>query len=216
MKANPFKFVLFLLIAGTLMFFLFRPFAYAIAMALAITLALLALYYLAQGVSSLFRKFKLRNTIEGIIEDKITLIQKQISSLSKDLQTIKAELQDIETQLKSQSLSNFASEKLVKLRDAFEVEEELKQEKLHFYQLTADKFEELLSDREVLKTISSKKEKLKEVRKDTVVSEHPTSEHLSSDKELIEELDFLTLRMKNTVHIDEAKDIHKELVSMYR
>ena len=198
------------------MFVVFRPFAYAIAMALVITLAIFALYYLVRGVSKLVRKFRLRNTIEGIIEDKVALIQKQISVLNTDIDTIKTELLDIEAQLEAAGISNFAAEKLNKLRDAFEVEEELKQEKLAFYQMTSDKFEELLSDQEVLKEISSKKEKLKQVRNESASSEIPSSDHLSTDKEIIEELDYLTLRMENTVHIDEAKDIRKELVTMYR
>ena len=198
------------------MFVVFRPFAYAIAMALVITLAILALYYLVQGLFALLRKFRLRNTIQGIIEDKVSAIQKQRDSLLLDLKTIKTELKDLEEQLSASNLSNFAAEKLTRLRDAFEVEEELKQEKLAFYQLTSAKFDELLSDQEVLKKISSKKEKLKQVRNESPSSETPSSDHLSTDKEIIEELDNLTLRMENTVHIDEAKDIRKELVTLYR
>ena len=114
------------------------------------------------------------------------------------------------------SLSNFASDKLIRLRDAFEIEGELKQEKLDFYQLTVNKFDELLSDQEILKEISSKREKLKQVRNENPSAEIHSTDHLSTDKEMIEELDYLTLRMENTVHIDEAKDIRKALVGMYR
>lgn len=216
MKANPFKFVLFVLIAGALMFVVFRPFAYVIAIALLVTLGVLGLFYAFRGISMLVRKFRIRNTIEGIIEDKITDINKQIDILTSDIKTIKSELKDIDDQLTAGGLSNFASEKLIRLRDAFDLEEELKEEKLSFYQLTVDKFNELLSDQEVLKQISSKREKLKEVRKEKPSADVHQSDHLSNDKEIIEELDYLTLRMDNTVHIDEAKDIQKELVNLYR
>ncbi len=216
MKSNPFKFILLLVIAGAVTFVLFRPFAYAIAIALGITLGFVGLYYLVQGLSSLFRKFRIRNTIEGIIEDKLTSVRKQKNTLTTNLKTIKAELKDIEIQLDKKGLSTFAADKLIRLRDAFEVEEDLKAEKLEFYQLTIKKFEELLIDQEMLKKISSKRDKLKEVRNENASDDVATSKDLSTDKEIIEELDYLTLRMENTVHIDEAKDIKKELVTMYR
>ena len=216
MKSDPLKYILLLILVGGVTFIIFRPFAYLIAIALLITIGGVALYYSFQLISRLFRKFRIRNTMAGIIDGKIEVLQSQITMLKEELTTITNELSDIDQQLNGQELSPFVSDKLIRLRDAFEIEEELKSEKLAFYELTMSKFEALLSDRKALKKISSKKEKLRKVRRENTTEDLVPNEHLSTDKEIIEELDYLTLRMENSVHIDEAKDIRKELVSLYR
>lgn len=214
MKGNPFKFAILLLLAGALTFFIFRPFAYPIAIAAVVTIGIMALIYIGQFIGKAYRKFRIRNTIEGIVEKKAELLEKQIQKHQKDLSTIHVEMADIDVQLKNGGLSSTATDKLIRLRDAFLVEEELKKEKLAFYEDIVDKYHQLLSDQEVLKKISSKKAKLKEVR-----NEKPSTEEeplqLTSDKAIIEEMDYLTLRMDNVVHIDEARDIQKELIILY-
>jgi len=215
MKGNPSKFLLLLLLAGALTFFIFRPFAYAIAIAAVATIGVVALVYLGQFIGKAYRKFRIRNTIEGIIEEKIDLVEKQVEKHRNDLTTIEVEIADIDVQLQQGGLSSAATDKLIRLRDSFVIEEELKKEKVAFYQLIIDKFDQLLSDQEVLKNISSKRAKLKEVRDESSTIDEEQPLQLSTDKEIIEEMDYLTLRMDNVVHIDEAKEIQKELVLLY-
>lgn len=216
MKSSPFKFIFLILLVGGMTFLLFRPFAYAIAIAAIVVLVILGLYYSITWLANLYRKFRIRNTIEGILEDKVKAITKQISLQTQELKTIRKELADIDVQLQQEGLSSFARDKLIRLKDAFEIEDDLKNQKLDFYQLTLDKYDQLLSDQKVLKEITNKKATLKEVRNEDGTIPMESDRHISSEKEMIEELDYLTLRMDNTVHIDEAKEIHQELILLER
>jgi len=213
MKRSPLKFILFLLLAGALTFLIFRPFAYVLAIALIVTLAIVGLLYIGKFVAKAFRKFKIRNTIEGIVEDKVALVEKQVTKHEGDLSTIQVEIADIDVKLQQTGLSSSATDKLIRLREAFLVEEELKKEKVAFYLQIIKKFDQLLTDQEISRNISSKKAKLNEVRNESDVPEEETLQ-LSTNKEIIEEMDYLTLRMDNVVHIDEAREIQKELITL--
>lgn len=213
-QGNKIGFGILILFLGVMIFFLFRPFAYAIAIAAIITLSIVALWYLLTGLSRWFRRFRLRNTIQGILEEKLENVSSLEKKLADDIAVIEKELKDVQTQLEDQNISNFARNKLISLKDAFEQEHALKSTKIQFYIETAKRFQTLLSDHKVLQSISNKKERLSKSSNKSLPDEHGNDQILSLDKEIIEDLDFLIHKMNQTEQLLDAREIQKELIEL--
>ncbi|MBT8219273.1 MAG: hypothetical protein KJP00_05600 [Bacteroidia bacterium] len=215
-QRNNYSFAFLLVIVGILAFFLFRPFAYAIAIAAGIIAAISLLYITSRWLFKSFRKFRLRNTLEGILEEKLDAIAKKIRKLIRELDIIESEILDLEQQLAEYTdLSDTAASKVEHLINEFGSERMLKETKLEALRSVELKFQSLLNDQKVLRTMARKKAKLKEVssRKAGEILE---LQNLKSEKEFIEDLDFLRLKIEETENIDTALSLNRELVQLER
>jgi len=190
---------------GAIMFLVFRPFAFAIAIAALVTGVVVGLIILIRWSRYRLRRFNMRNTIEGIIEEKTEIINARIQDISEKIQSIDKELSDLELQ----STSAEIQDEVDRLKEEFGGEKELLLGKLAFYNLTKEKYAQMLDDRQHIKTIKEKQRHLDQTRGLSQVSDDD-DDRLELDKLTIEELDFLKLKMEEASNPERAEEIISE------
>lgn len=195
-------YILLSILAGLMLFLIFRPFAFAIAMAALVTGALVSLVLLIKWSRFRFRKFRMRNTIEGIIESKTEIVNKRIASINEQITVIDRELSELELQSSNADIQ----EEVDRLKWEFKAEKELLLSKMAFYNVSKARYSQMLNDRQHLKTIKEKQRQLDQKRG---LEDHSDEDDdsLELDKSTIDELDFLELKVEEAIDVKSAEAI---------
>ena len=152
-------------------------------------------------------------------EEGIKWLQK-IKELKKDIKLIDNNVRDIKAKLTANPKANAAArEESQKIIEAFQEEKGLRQSKIDFYDLCLSKFNQIIKNHQLAEDLKVKREKLaalKENNIDEVADMEGMKTFIDYEKEYIETIDELSLRMLKSRSIEKAEALQLELVEMTR
>lgn len=201
-SSNPFFYVLLTFLFGGLLFLLFRPFVFPIAMAAIATILVVALIYMIKWSRMRYRRFKMRNTIEGIIEEKELLVTQRIDQTKNEISVIDKAMNELNLNPDNPDIQH----EVIQLRADYKIEKELLLRKLAFLQIAKDRYQRIISDRQMIKDLNDKRQIL-----DKVKGEESTApvedDRLVLDKDIIEQLDYMSSKMDLVEDVELAEEI---------
>jgi len=160
------------------------------------------------------------NSFIGQMDEKRFDCQQKIKELKKDIKLIDNNVRDIKAKLKANPKANTAArEESQKIIKAFQEEKGLRQSKIDFYDLCLSKFNQIIKNHQLAEDLKVKREKLaalKENNIDEVADMEGMKTFIDYEKEYIETIDELSLRMLKSRSIEKAEALQLELVEMTR
>ncbi len=206
-----------ILIGGLILFAtLLTPLRFAFP----IIVAILMLLWVGKMGYDLLQARKYAKTTEGSIEQKITQCEAQINYIKAETKSIQQNIFELQSQLQNASdISLQAEQESKRLIKEFRHELDLRNTKLLFYQTCAKKLKSLLQNHQFSKDVAQKQETLKQLRErnqDDIADLEELRFSLQMEKEYLDSIDTLSLRMLDSNSLQDARAVQKELETITR
>ncbi len=188
--------------------------------ALLILLALIVGYRYTSGMKAKRKEKEFRDSFLGQMDEKRQNCLDKINVLKKELKHIDGNINEIEARLKSNPQANsIAYKESQKLIEGFNEEKKLRQSKIDFYELAQTKLNQIIKNHQLTEDLKMKREKLEALREnniDEVADMEGMKTFIDYEKEYIETIDELSLKMLESRSSENAEVLKLELVEMTR
>ncbi|MEL6638304.1 MAG: hypothetical protein AAFW73_05480 [Bacteroidota bacterium] len=207
----PWPWILVTLLALAALLVFGRRLALLVLLFLTTTAVMAGLYYLTTWLLGLRKKRDLSSRIEemrGECTAQIVKYREELGEIEQNLNEITA------SQRQSQALNPQTHGESERLRAAFEHEKRLRLTKIGFYETCRAKLENLLYNQMVAQQLAEKQHKLSQLQEghheDLAKMEQLRTE-LDYEKDFLESIGQLSLRMADSHSLDAAEELQLEL-----
>ena len=182
-------------------------------------LGLAGLVYYYVTVIRLKRKQKAYDaTLLGKLDIQKENCQNKIDALNEEIANIDSSIHELITKLHNNpEASSNAKSETKKLITGFQDEKKLRQSKIDFYYLCQSKLNQIFKNHQLTEDLKRKREKLealKETNIDEVADMEGMKTYIDYEREYIDTIDTLSLRMLDTRSIENTEVLKLELVEM--
>ncbi len=155
------------------------------------------------------------NSIEGSIQQKLEQCNSQIKTIKEEKKEIEQNINELQSKLdKTTNIATQTWKESLRLVNEFRQELDLRNTKVLFYQTCIKKLKALLQNHQFAKDIADKQEVLKQLREknqDDIADLEELKNTLQLEKDYLETIDELSLRMLGSTSLQDAKAVQKEL-----
>ena len=207
----PWPWILVALLALAALLVFSRRLALLVMLFLLTTAVMASLYYLSTWLLGFRKKRDLTTSIEemrGECTNQIVKYREELAEIEQNLNEITA------SQRQAQALNPQPQEESERLQAAFEREKQLRLTKIGFYETCRAKLENLLYNQMVAQQLAEKQSKLSKLQEghheDLAKMEQLRTE-LDYEKDFLESIGQLSLRMADSHSLDAAEELQLEL-----
>ncbi len=156
-----------------------------------------------------------KHSTEGIISRQLSLCGSEIDKNKQEIKEIEGSISELETELsRSDELITPNWKSSQRILDGFKNEKELRLAKIDFYKTCQSKLETLQYNHDFAKRLEDKQDKLnklKEAHHEDLAAMESLRTELEYNKQYLETIEVLSLRMLEINTLDSAQQLQKEL-----
>lgn len=217
-EANTILTILIIVLAAVVAVRVLAVFRFAILGIFALVAIGVSGYFLLKWLSKTWKNYQDNQSIEGSIMQRQRHCRQQMERLELEVQDIYLDILDLRAQLSpSFDIPNSTRLETQRLITAFEKEQQLRRTKITFYHTCLTKLETLLKHYKLTKKLELQQQKLKALQErnyDEIADLEAFKSDIEFDKQYLETIETLSLRMLDSSSVDDAEDLQLELVEM--